>query len=132
MKEFSNPRELIGQIALDLDSRAGAVGSAFRTNLRKELLGLGPKDDVAVSIDQTPSGTRISLQIQEWVDELERNTITEEFKDLMDRIGATPSGICVGPIPGNLRNNSCSFSEGFIKFFYFNSNFSRSHLVSLR
>jgi hypothetical protein len=102
MKEFSNPRELIGQIALDLDSRAGIVGSAFRTNLRKELLGLGSKDSVTVSIDQTSSGTMISLQIQEWVDKLEHNTIVEEFKDLMDRIGATPSGTCVGPVPGNL------------------------------
>lgn len=102
MKQFTDVRELIGQIALDLDSRAGVVGNAFRANLRKELLGLGSKNSVAVSIDQVSSGTMISLQIQEWVDELERNTIIEEFKDLMDRIGATPSGICVGPVPGNL------------------------------
>jgi hypothetical protein len=102
MKKFTDVRELMGQIALDLDKRAGTIGSTFRTNLRKELLGLGSKDSVAVAIDQVPSGTMISLQIQEWVDELERNTITEEFKDLMDRIGATQSGICVGRVPGNL------------------------------
>jgi len=102
MKTFTDPRELMGQIALDIDSRAGVIGSAFRDNIRKELLGLGSKDSVIVSVSQMPSGTMISLQIQDWVDKLERNTIIEEFKDLMDRIGATTTGYCVGQVPGNL------------------------------
>jgi hypothetical protein len=102
MKKFTDARELIGQIGLDLNKRAGVIGNAFRDNIRKELMHLGSKDTVSVSIDQTRSGSVISLKIEDWVDELERNTIIEEFKDLMDRIGATTSGFCVGPVPGTL------------------------------
>jgi molybdopterin converting factor small subunit len=102
MKQFTDVRELIGQIGLDLDSRAGIIGSAFRDNIRKELLGLGSKDIINVSINQLGSGTIISLKIEDWVEELERNTIIEEFKDLMDRIGATISGACFGSAPGSL------------------------------
>ncbi|MCK9557752.1 MAG: hypothetical protein M0R50_06895 [Candidatus Cloacimonetes bacterium] len=102
MKEFTNVRELIGQISLDLGVQAGKVGSSFRDNIRKGLEGLGDKKEISVSIKQTQNGSVISLTIEDWVEELERNRIIEEFKDLMDRIGATRSGSCNGAVPGTL------------------------------
>jgi uncharacterized protein YacL (UPF0231 family) len=102
MKEFTNIRELIGQIGLDLGVKAGVVSKSFRGNIRKELEKLSDKKNITVSIKQTSNGSLISLKIEDWVDKLEKATIIEEFKDLMDRIGAT-TGVCPGgAIPGNL------------------------------
>jgi ribosome assembly protein YihI (activator of Der GTPase) len=102
MKEFTNVRELIGQIGLDLDSKAGKISSTFRENIRKELESLGDEKTVSVSIEQVQGGTSISLKIEDWVDRPQRTTIIEEFKDLMDRLGATKTGMCTGTIPSNL------------------------------
>lgn len=102
MKTFSDPRELLGQISIDLEAKSGRVGNIFRTAIRKELEKLGNKDTISVSIKQISNGSMISLKIEEWVDKLERTRIEEEFKDLMDRIGATTTGICSGSIPSNL------------------------------
>jgi hypothetical protein len=101
-KEFSNPRELIGQIGLDLEAKAGKIGSLFRGNIRKELEKLSDKKNIIISIEQTINGSLISLKIEDWVDKLEKATIIEEFKDLMDRIGATTSVCSGGSIPGSL------------------------------
>jgi hypothetical protein len=102
MKEFSSIRELVGQIGLDLESKSGKISSSFRSNIRKELARLSDEKNVTISIEQTPNGSLISLKIEDWVDKLEKATIVEEFKDLMDRIGAT-TGVCPGgAVPGNL------------------------------
>lgn len=102
MKEFSDIRELFGQIGLDLEAKTGQIGRTFRNNIRDELNNLGDKKAYNISIQQTKYGTMVSLKIEDWVDQLQRTTIIEEFKDLMDRIGATNTGTCTGTMPPNL------------------------------
>jgi hypothetical protein len=101
MKEFSNPRELISQIGLDLESKSGMISKSFRINIRNELNSFDKKT-TNVSIKQTSFGSVISLHLEDWVDGLERKEIIDKFKDLMDRIGATTTNICNGTISGSL------------------------------
>jgi hypothetical protein len=102
MKEFSNPRELMGQIALDLESRAGKIGESFRSNIRKELEAIGDEKTRSITIKQTPTGTLVSLHVEKWVEKEKKKVIEDKFKDLMDRLGASSTGICSGVVPGNL------------------------------
>jgi hypothetical protein len=102
MKEFTDPRELIGQIGLDLDAKSGKISSSFRDRIRSELEKIGDKDSVSVSIKQVANGSLISLNINDWVDRQDRAKIEQQFKNLMNRFGASSSGTCSGIVPGNL------------------------------
>ena len=102
MKEFTNARELIGQIGLDLESKSGKISSTFRKNIREELEGFGKKENVTVSVKQTANGSLITLNISNWVEKQEKSRIEQQFKALMRRLGASSTGVCCGVIPGNL------------------------------
>ena len=101
MKEFTNPRELIGQMGADLQAKAGKVGNRFRRNIREELEGLSNKN-ATISITQAANGSMVSLKIGDWVDETEKIRIKQQFESLMRRIGANTAGTCCGVVPGGL------------------------------
>ena len=102
MKQFTNVRELIGQIGLDLGAKAGKFSSAFRANIREELEGFGAKENVTISVKQTANGSLVTLNIEDWVERQEQTRIKQQFKNLMNRLGASSTGVCCGTIPGNL------------------------------
>jgi hypothetical protein len=102
MKEFSNPRELIGQIGLDLEARSGRIGKSFRVNIRKELQKFCDEKDATISITQTYEGSYITLSIADGITKEKSDLLKREFKDLMGRLGASSTGVCSGPAPGVL------------------------------
>lgn len=103
MKEFTNVRELLGQIGLDLEAKAGKIGKSFRLGIRKELEQLGrEKGSAKVSITPMSSGSLITLNVADWVEKHDRDLIERQFKTLMDRLGASTTGTCSGVIPGSL------------------------------
>jgi hypothetical protein len=103
MKEFNNVRELLGQIGIDLEAKAGRIGKSFRIGIRKELEQLGREKGTAkVSIVPMSSGSFVTLHIEDWVERKDRDLIEQQFKDLMDRFGATTTGTCSGVVPGSL------------------------------
>jgi hypothetical protein len=103
MKEFSNVRELIGQIGLDLQAKAGSIGSTFRKSIRRELSSFDEGEkDVKISIEQVSGGSLISLHIGDWVEPQKKIKYERQFRSLVRRLGATPTGICRGVMPGAL------------------------------
>ena len=102
MKEFSNVREMVGQMELDLESKAGQVGRSFRINVRKELQKFCNEKNAVISIKQTESGSVVSMRVADGIDKEKSNLIKKEFQDLMERLGASSTGICTGQMPGAL------------------------------
>ena len=103
MPEFSNIQDWIGAINADLEVKSGKIGNSFRVGIREELESLGrSKGDASVSITQTSSGSLATLNVGEWVEETDRKLIEQQFKTLMERLGATTTGTCSGLIPGPL------------------------------
>ena len=102
MKEFTDARELVGQMGLDLEASAGRISNSFRSSIRRELEKLGDGKDSTVLIKQTSSGTLVTLSVGDWVEKEKKVLIEKRFKDLMDRLGASKTGICSGTVPGNL------------------------------
>ena len=116
VQEFRNPRELFSQMGLNLEVLAGRIGAAFRAGIRKELEEL-PNDKsrnaVTVKVEQTSTGTTISLQIAEWIEPIKKVQLQQKFKTYLESIGAR-KGACTGPVPavlGSLINRNLSSAK---------------------
>lgn len=104
VQQYYDSREMVSQMALDLEAKAGRIGAAFRVGIRTELEEL-PADKsrnaVTVKVEQTSTGTIISLQIAEWIEPIKKVQLKQKFKTYLESIGAR-KGVCSGPIPTTL------------------------------
>ena len=104
VREYYDSREMVSQMGLDLEVKAGRIGAAFRAGIRTELEELSTdktKNAVEVKVEQTAVGATISLQIAEWVEPIKKAQLQQKFKTYLESIGAR-KGACSGPIPGAL------------------------------